>query len=363
MKRKSHFTRIDSGGAFTLVELLVVVGVLVMLIAILAPSFSRVMEHSRSATCQNNLHQLSGVLHAEGARNSLRGNSGPSIPNVGNWLNVVVQQGLEQLVHCPSGGELPPGLGGLANLWVRQDGHEASMTPGVWYSNLHDLLNGVEVADVQVGCYYQGQEYGTGFQTAAPFVGLGVDWIIDLYGGPPPDNVALVGIATCASFAITFHGGDSSGIELTSLGNHPDHPHTGSGSDHWITRGDPSNPSWEDDVLVHLTGMGYGIIEPSVTVSGGSGGSHYGMNTLVNASAYRMSQLWLIEYTSDMMSLTSSHYDDPFDGNQSNGEIMARHLGRANLLKVDGSVISMTKDELENEFDQLSQPGASIFQD
>jgi len=149
---------------------------------------------------------------------------------------------------------------------------------------------------------------------------------------------------------------------LTSLGNHPDRPHYGSGSDHWITRGHPSNTSWEDDVVVHLTGMDYGIIEPSVTLSGG-GGSHYGMNTLVNSRAYRMSQLWLAEYTCDMISLTSSHYDDPFDGDQSNGEIMARHLGRANLLKVDGSVISMTKDELENEFDQLSQPGASIFQD
>lgn len=352
MKRKSHFTRIDSGGAFTLVELLVVIGVLVMLIAILVPSFSRVMQHSRSATCKNNLHQLSGILHAEGVRNSLRGNSGPSIPNAGNWVNVAVDQGLDQLVVCPCGGELPTSLAGLQSLWIRQDGHESSQEPGVHYSNLYDLLTGREVPDWQVGCYYRGKEYGTGFSRYS-----GVQWIIDLHGGPPADNEALLAIATCAAFSITFHGGGSQGVEIAPLGHHPD---WSSGSDHWITRGDPSNPSWEDDVLVRLTGVGYSTIDSSVSVFGG--GSHYGMNTLVNTSAYRMNQLWLVEYTSDLINLTSSHHDDPFDENESNGEIMARHLGRANLLKVDGSVLSMTKDELENEFDRLSQPGASIFQ-
>lgn len=301
-------------------------------------------------------------MFSQGVRNAFRGNSGSCIPNAGSWLSVVADRGLEYLVHCPSGGELlPGGLTSLSNLWIRQDGHEGSITPGVWYSNLYDLLSGRAVADVQVGCYYQGKEYGTGLQEGGSYRGAGRGWIIDLYGGPPPDNVALVGIATCASFAITFGGADSSGIEITPLGNHPDHPHTGSGSDHWITRGDPSNPSWDNDVLIHLTGMGYGVVEPSITLSGG--GSHYGMNSLVDTRSPRADQLCLVEYTGDLVSLGSSHCDDPFDGDQSNGEIMARHLGRANLVKVDGSVMSMTKDELENEFDQLSRPGVSIFQD
>ena len=360
MKRRSHFTRIDSGGAFTLVELLVVIAVFVLLVAILVPSFSGVMEDGRFTMCKNNLRQLSGVLQAEGVRNALGGNSGSDMPSAGSWLDVVVARGLKDLLHCPSGGDLSPrSLTRLSCLWVRQDGREHTMTPGVWYSNLYDLVSGKAVADVQVGCYYQGQEYGTGFQGGAPYGGEGVGWIIELYGRPPPDNVALVGIATCASFAITFHRENLSGIEITPLGKHP--TRSNSGSDHWITKGDPSNPSWESDVLVRLTGRDYDVSEPGRTLTG-SGGTHYGMNNLVNTKSPRGDQLCLVEYTGDLLNLGSNHRDDPFDEDEGNGEIMARHRGRANLLKVDGSVTSMTKDELESEFDQLSRSGG-IFQD
>ncbi len=44
--------------AFTLVEILVVLGIITLLAAILFPAFARVREGGRSASCQENLHQI-----------------------------------------------------------------------------------------------------------------------------------------------------------------------------------------------------------------------------------------------------------------------------------------------------------------
>ena len=44
--------------AFTLVELLVVIGIIAVLIAVLLPVLNRAREHARSIACQSNMHQL-----------------------------------------------------------------------------------------------------------------------------------------------------------------------------------------------------------------------------------------------------------------------------------------------------------------
>jgi prepilin-type N-terminal cleavage/methylation domain-containing protein/prepilin-type processing-associated H-X9-DG protein len=56
MKNRLEHPRVKSG--FTLIEMLVVIGIIALLAAIMFPVFGRVRENGRRATCSNNMRQL-----------------------------------------------------------------------------------------------------------------------------------------------------------------------------------------------------------------------------------------------------------------------------------------------------------------
>jgi hypothetical protein len=193
---------------------------------------------------------------------------------------------------------------------------------------------------------YQGTTYGSTYQ--------GWDWVQELNDGQPPeDNEAFIVIATCAAFKVTLQGNYS---VITSLGHATN---WSTGSDHWVVKGDPNEDTWENDVIVRLTGVSNSAVFPPVRVYNDE--CHYGMSNLVPVRNFSMTQLWLTEYTDEVMRLSSYHRDDPFDDNLENGEVLDRHLGFANCAKVDGSVFHMSKAELETEFDNLDV-SENIFQ-
>ena len=67
---------------FTLVELLVVIGIVALLVAILLPALNKARESSRSAACLSNLRQL-GISHA----NYVADNRGYVVPaDIGDWV-------------------------------------------------------------------------------------------------------------------------------------------------------------------------------------------------------------------------------------------------------------------------------------
>jgi len=325
---------------------MLVMAVLGMLLAMAVPLFGHVMELSRSAKCKSNLHQLAVLLHTEdGQALGLPGGSMHTLVTANRWLDFVIDRKIDKLVICPSATIKRVRLADLRKVWIRQDGGGSSVTPGVYYSNLQDLLSGRAVPDTQVGALYKGNQYGAN---------NGWDWVENLNGGPPEANEAFVTIATCAAFKITLK---QETIVLTPLGHHPNWY---SGSQHWLIKGAPNEGAWESDVLVRLTGQGYPTVNLPVTVYGSD--CHYGMSNIVPVRNYLPSQLWLTEYCDEVMNLTTSSRDDPFDNDYDNGEVMARHFGYANCVRVDGSVFRMTKGELEAEFDKLDTGMNNVFE-
>jgi len=347
MKHERPSCRRKAAAAFTLVELLVVLAVLAALLTIVAPMFGRAIELTRSATCQSNLHHISSFLHTEENPGlGLPGGTFHTIPTANRWFDYLMDRGQPKLALCPSETSKRDATWTLRKLWVRQDGHEYSDNPDIHYSNLYDLLNGIPVDDWQVGALYHGVQYGGSYE--------GWQWVEDLNGGPCEDNEAFVTIATCAAFRITIH---EQTVDVTPLGHHP---YWNSGSNHWVIKGEPDEDTWQNGVVVELTGINQPIARPPVTVY--SGDCHYGMSTRVPVRNFTLERLWMLEYSDEVMSLSNYHMDDPFDGDRENGEVLDRHLGYVNCNRVDGSVFRMTKDELEDEFNKIDTGAENIFE-
>ena len=108
--------------AFTLVELLVVIGIIAILISILMPALSRVRNQALSVSCANNMRQLYNICLMFSTDNKGRLPS-PSIPNGDDASNAEVQK--HRIWACP-----PPQFGGQWGIADVKAGVIANYVPG-----------------------------------------------------------------------------------------------------------------------------------------------------------------------------------------------------------------------------------------
>jgi prepilin-type N-terminal cleavage/methylation domain-containing protein/prepilin-type processing-associated H-X9-DG protein len=96
-------------GAFTLVELLVVVGIIAVLIAILLPALGKARASSRRVACGSNLHQVGIAIHAYANENKGSIPYGPKAPPMSFFNFYPVTGNVTSLISIQSGE--PVGLG------------------------------------------------------------------------------------------------------------------------------------------------------------------------------------------------------------------------------------------------------------
>jgi prepilin-type N-terminal cleavage/methylation domain-containing protein len=94
-------------GAFTLIEVLVVVAIIALLVAILLPSLARARTQARSTVCLSYLHQqgVAAIMYAHDARGQLPSCNWDAIERIPNSTRLLLTRMISdsaEIFYCPS---------------------------------------------------------------------------------------------------------------------------------------------------------------------------------------------------------------------------------------------------------------------
>lgn len=326
-KRPSTPTR---PAGFTLIELIVVVSIVLLLLAVMAPSVNTLVEYTRGAICGNNLHQLAGMLRIEP-----EAITEGCLPRSSQWMDFVTDHGAGDTLVCPSDNTDNTGTLDLSDVWLVQGQGSARR-----FSNIQAVLDtGRSSEDSQV----RRTDYAHGV-TAGPGQAL-----------------ILIG-SECALIRVTYSGE----IRFESL--IVVYTHSGHRSTHWLCVDDGA-PNWRARIVadfyqgtrdsnvfvMRFQGVGYNTKWPDYVLSYEH--SSYAMSDAVNVYTPRPGQLMLVEYKKPVAKMHRLGFGNDLLGDDNDddyGCLRTRHRGRANLALTDGSVKDLTREQLQVEYDRYT---------
>jgi len=311
-------------GGFTLVELLIVMGVIAILVAILFPSLSNVRENAWAAMCSTNLKQLSGVIHISTAES--RG----SIPASNAWISFVAGKGAKNLMICPKDADHTSF--DAANSSEMSQIYILHIDAGKYYYNyLKDVMGG--------NLAYQMHYVVAGNYGPPPPEEGNWDWLLSQTGGTIRTDQCAITVDNDAGILITY--GDM--VCMQSVRGQT----AAMGSEHYLCKGPGTD--WTKETLIRLWGNSYHTVDPAYYVQGAI--ASYGMNSLVPQKLPRLNQLMLMDSKTTVVNFSQlGNYIDDDD------VIVPRHFNKANVATVAGDVRPMSLQELQWELENPNGP-------
>ena len=335
-------------GAFTLVELLVVIVMLGLLMALLVGGIQSAHEHAINTQCKWNLHQLWQVLQA---------NETPGFPAPKNWTFTVSQIEAAPCLVCPkhnvdtSKGSEKPGESGNVVLIAPPPSvvfNQVESNTLIRYFIEREDFTLPESVTVDIS---QPGRYDNNYSSTSTTISAGT--VVNctfLFFDPVGSQSAT------SSGAITMSG-EIIGILCTDsklnatdavLGRAGTTYATGQGS-----RGFENNAeqvSLETDLQTftihnfHSTFPGENV---RILTVGGAEGSSYGMNNQIRPTGSSPAQILLLEYRRSVADVDGLNADGMSQDDDFYKEVAPRHFGLVNVLTVEGSVESFSPEEID----------------
>jgi len=328
---------------FTIVEMMVVVGVIALLAAMLMPYFSRVYEIAYRTRCQRNLRTIADALHASSE-------AAMTVPEGASWLGAAIGKASRDAVLCdkdPDQSVEDYVRDNLEEFYILQY-HTHSLT-NYDCSFITDILAGGQgaVPDPQIWAWY-------------PDAGIHDNPKGETWDGALPtnlqDNQAFIGVDNDSCIQITF--GSTVTIECMTP---PAQAQSGY-SRHWVVQGagtprnplpNDADPSDDDDQeILHMWGRDNKAIDPRSPYVISSGRASYGINSLVRTRQWSPDQIMLMDANELVINIDSANLEDVFEE-----VVQPRHFGKANVVTVGSSVTTWSLADLEEELDKRDEPG------
>jgi len=319
---------------FTLIELLVVITLIALLALLLVPMFRDAREHAHATICKKNMGEIAkGINSSPGQR-----------PNPPEWRRLMMDRGMGSVLTCPSDDrefEAPQDFPDLSNIWlVQKQGNDVPR-----FSNVKVVLETNSSDD----------------DTQVTTSNVKKHEITPMEG----QELILVG-SECAMMLVTYGSFTKFESMIIADANH------GCASVHWLVIHDGS-PDWQARVAAALVGAtpeGEAHPEPNLFVmrlqsaqkytkkwpdyEAPSQIASYAMSDAVDNSSPRAGQLMFVEYSKDVANVLKQDgfgTDDFGDNNEDeDGCLRTRHFDMANFATTDGSVRSMSRDDLTDEY-------------
>jgi prepilin-type N-terminal cleavage/methylation domain-containing protein len=336
--------RIRRAKAFTLPELLVVIGIIALLVAILMPSMSQAWHVAADRMCRSHLYRLGQTMHATGMSGG--SNTAMTVTTSAGWSGAAVAYGSKDLLFCQEDTE-PPAvqMSELQNYWILQLQHGSN-----WLATDVSLAMGFAAGEGQV------------LGDSQLFTD---DKIPNPKHGPYPHthqcwckipesraaNQKMIAITDEAELLATFE------VTQVTLESWHGCGCTSCASDHWLMKGPLYIPPMSvttpptQNVVFRMGGTEFQAEpNPRFKHSVTSVGASYGMTDQITGRMVSPSQMMLMDANQQELVVATPGWMDHVKG---------RHFKKVNYVDVGGAVHTITKAALSDEFNLWQTKGLS----